>query len=215
MPTEHGKKFVSVFDPQTIESFLSIRQTAGAKLATLQRYRNVLQSVVTFFGDELPESSQSTERWRDYLLQEGYALNTVNGMTSALNVYLAYIGRTDLCLRRKRVPKVPTNQSQPTQNLFDDGEIETFLNNRLAEGTGVMMMKRYRKTLYSAQDFVGNLQPITELALQQWQDHLLNIGYAVSTVNSMTSALNTYLTYIGYSGKHAPHLLERKKGAQE
>ena len=49
MPTEHGKKFVSVFDPQTIESFLSIRQTAGAKLATLQRYRNVLQSVVTFF----------------------------------------------------------------------------------------------------------------------------------------------------------------------
>lgn len=78
-----------------------------------------------------------------------------------------------------------------------------------------MMMKRYRKTLYSAQDFVGNLQPITELALQQWQDHLLNIGYAVSTVNSMTSALNTYLTYIGDSGKHAPHLLERKKGAQE
>ena len=48
MPTEHGKKFVSVFDPQTIESFLSIRQTAGAKLATLQRYRNVLQSIVTF-----------------------------------------------------------------------------------------------------------------------------------------------------------------------
>lgn len=92
MPTEHGKKFVSVFDPQTIESFLSIRQTAGAKLATLQRYRNVLQSVVTFFDDELPESSQSTERWRDYLLQEGYALNTVNSMTSALNTYLTYIG---------------------------------------------------------------------------------------------------------------------------
>lgn len=92
MPTEHGKKFVSVFDPQTIESFLSIRQIAGAKLATLQRYRNVLQSVVTFFDDELPESSQSTERWRDYLLQEGYALNTVNSMTSALNTYLTYIG---------------------------------------------------------------------------------------------------------------------------
>ena len=155
MPTEHGKKFVSVFDPQTIESFLSIRQTAGAKLATLQRYRNVLQSVVTFFGDELPESSQSTERWRDYLLQEGYALNTVNGMTSALNVYLAYIGRTDLCLRGKRVPKVPTNHSQPTQNLFDDGEIETFLNNRLAEGTGVMMMKRYRKDSVQCARFRG------------------------------------------------------------
>ena len=51
--------------------------------------------------------------------------------------------------------KVPTNHSQPTQNLFDDGEIETFLNNRLAEGTGVMMMKRYRKDSVQCARFRG------------------------------------------------------------
>ena len=96
MVTVLGERTVSVFDSQSIKRFLCYRKNAGVKLATLQRYRNALQSARAFFGDKMPESTQSMERWRDYLLQEGYALNTVNCIASALNVYMLYIGRKEM-----------------------------------------------------------------------------------------------------------------------
>ena len=206
MATELGERTVSVFDPQSIERFLCSRKNAGVQLATLQRYRNALKSVMAFFGDKLPESTQSMEQWRDYLLQEGYALNTVNCIASALNVYLSHVGRTDLCLRGKKAPGTLMPQERKRPLLFDSKEIETFPNSRQAEGTELAMMKRYRKTLQSVQDFCEKSQPVTAAHLLEWQAYLLGIGYAPNTVNCMTSALNTYLVYIGYPDWCLPRL---------
>lgn len=206
MVTVLGERTVSVFDSQSIKRFLCYRKNAGVKLATLQRYRNALQSARAFFGDKMPESTQSMERWRDYLLQEGYALNTVNCIASALNVYLVYIGRMDLCLRGKKAPGMSVQPERKGPLLFDSKEIETFLHSRQAEGTELAMMKRYRKALQSARDFCEKSQPVTAASLLEWRAYLLGIGYAPNTVNCMASALNTYLVYIGYPDWCLPRL---------
>ena len=102
MPMAVPAQTASLFDPQTIENFLRDRCAAGVKPVTLERYAHVLQDITAFLHNGCLETARSLRQWQEQLFRAGYALNTVNCMTSALNTYLVYIGYPDWCLPRLR-----------------------------------------------------------------------------------------------------------------
>lgn len=51
-------------------------------------------------------------------------------------------------------------------------------------------------------------------SIRMWREHLLQAGYTLNMVNYLTSALNTYLVYIGYPDWCVPRLRANGKQRQ-
>ena len=85
-------------EPSHIEAFLEHLRRSGRPSGTLEKYQRDL----TLFYDFLPESKELDEavlaQWPATMLEEGYALRTVNSRISVLNSFLRHVGRRDLQL---------------------------------------------------------------------------------------------------------------------
>ena len=86
------------------------------------------------------------------------------------------------------------------ENLpFTEPVIEAFLQTRRAEGTPASMQRRYAQALRSVRRYLRSREYLTRSDLPRWQVESIQAGYSPNTVNCMTGAVNTFLTYMGYA----------------
>lgn len=94
-----------VLSPERIEEFLGTLEAKGSVEGTLKRYRYNLDLLYT----DLPPGKEirrgTLARWRESLLERGYAASTVNVSISAANSFLAYWGRRELQLMERLEPQ--------------------------------------------------------------------------------------------------------------
>ena len=81
--------------PTEIDRFLVSLQKKGRVDGTLQWYRRGLNQLYEALPNEKFIGVDTLSRWRDSLLQDGYAANTVNQFMAAVNSYLAYAGKRE------------------------------------------------------------------------------------------------------------------------
>ena len=78
-----------------IERFMAVCQSEGRVEGTLKWYRRGLNRLY----DDLPEDKTirhgTLERWREKMMQEGYAPSTINSYLSVNNAYLDFVGHRE------------------------------------------------------------------------------------------------------------------------
>lgn len=81
--------------PERIEEYLQEFRSQGYSEETIQGYQRKLKKLY----EDLPEDKMirwgTMDRWREQLLEEGYASSTVNGFLSASNTFLEYVGHRE------------------------------------------------------------------------------------------------------------------------
>ena len=102
---------------EEIERFLTVYETLDRAEETLQFYRRKLQR----FYEDLPEDKTirhgTLERWRAKLLDEGYAISSVNAFLSVANAFLDHIGHREYQLagqlkREERPPQPELSRAE-------------------------------------------------------------------------------------------------------
>lgn len=82
--------------PELIQMFLKEMEEKGLRAGTVKTYRKKLEILY----HTLPQSKQikpgTLAKWKEQLLEEGYAPRTVNLSISAANNFLSWLGRRDL-----------------------------------------------------------------------------------------------------------------------
>lgn len=81
--------------PQLIKSFLDYLKECGRLNGTIRKYALDLRSFYNFLPEEKYLSANSLVNWRDYLMQAGFAVRTVNTRIAACNSFLSYLDRKD------------------------------------------------------------------------------------------------------------------------
>lgn len=71
--------------------------------ATVSKYLHDVRAFFLFLADRRPEKQEVME-YKAHLL-EHYAVKSANSMIAALNVFLRFLGRHDLCVRQFRVQR--------------------------------------------------------------------------------------------------------------
>lgn len=84
--------------PELIQAFLEEMEEKGLRAGTVGTYRAKLESLY----HDLPQSKQiapdTLAKWKEHLLEAGYAPRTVNLAISSANIFLSWMGRRDLQL---------------------------------------------------------------------------------------------------------------------
>ena len=102
--------------PESIEQFLNSREgryTRGSQI----KYRQVIQRLYQELDNPKQIGSGTLAWWRDKLLAEGTAPNTVNVYLSVANAYLDYVGHRE-CQLTERVPIQKQNTLELTRSEY-------------------------------------------------------------------------------------------------
>lgn len=99
-----------------IQRFLTVYESLDRVEGTVKFYQRKLRK----FYQDLPEDKTirhgTLEKWREQLLKEGYAPNTVNSFLSAANAFLDYIGHREFQLagqlREERPPQPELSRAE-------------------------------------------------------------------------------------------------------
>lgn len=106
----------ALLTPESIEQFLASREGRYSKGSQI-KYRQVMQRLY----QELDSSKQirpgTLAWWRDKLLAEGTAPNTINVYLSVANAYLDYVGHRE-CQLTERVPVKEQNTLELTRSEY-------------------------------------------------------------------------------------------------
>ena len=143
--------------PELIERFLDDLQEKGRTPETLDTYRRSLNLLYDYLPLEKQIHSDTLKEWRDDLLAEGYAPQTINGRVSAANSLLEYCGRRELQLGK---PLRRTSVTTLIQRLCLDARVPEEKAN-----------PRCLKKLYQATQ--DNIQANISLLMEQAHDRLL------------------------------------------
>ena len=76
-------------------------------------------------------------------------------------------------------------------------EIARFLLDLRQKGRSSGTVEKYRRDLYLFYDALPDSKEIDRYTLPQWQARMTEQGYALRTVNSRVSAVNSFLEYLG------------------
>lgn len=114
-PKSQKCKTTSLFDEQEIARFLRDRQRNGSPAIMVDRYQRAIKSVQTFVANKYPLKASHILDWRESLLAAGYARNTVNCLSGAVNTYLAYAGYA-----KWRIPILPRRNKKQGSGTTDD-----------------------------------------------------------------------------------------------
>ena len=99
-----GNSEYIILTPELIEEFLEVIQSRGYVEGTLDRYENGLRQLYQY----LPEGKQirrgTLRQYRQQMLEEGYAIRTVNLRISAANSLLEYLGLREYQLSKQIKP---------------------------------------------------------------------------------------------------------------
>ena len=72
--------------------------------ATISKYLHDVSVFITYLGD-LEVSKEGTIRFKNYLIDEGYSVRSVNSMIASLNNYLEFVGKTDCRVKSIKTQK--------------------------------------------------------------------------------------------------------------
>lgn len=84
----------------SITGFCDWLKAAGRKESTIETYRKKLMELYKFLSPDEGLDSKSLKSWIAYLSEQYNSANSVNVCISVVNMYLDYVGRRDLQLRR-------------------------------------------------------------------------------------------------------------------
>lgn len=86
--------------PESMEAFVASEKSRGASEDAVRRLRTATKSLYEF----LPEDKELTRKrllaWRDDMNAKGYAYRTVQNYAKAINLYLDFIGLSDIRFNR-------------------------------------------------------------------------------------------------------------------
>lgn len=104
--------------PERIEEYMEEYRRQGYSEETVQGYQRKLKKLY----EDLPEDKMirrgTMDRWREQLIEEGYASSTVNGFLSASNTFLEYVGHREYQASEKlRVREEPQPELTRTEYL--------------------------------------------------------------------------------------------------
>lgn len=104
--------------PERIEEYMEEYRRQGYPEETVQGYQRKLKKLY----EDLPEDKMirrgTMDRWREQLIEEGYASSTVNGFLSASNTFLEYVGHREYQASEKlRVREEPQPELTRTEYL--------------------------------------------------------------------------------------------------
>ncbi len=90
-----------LLDERSAEEFFLFLKEKSRTAGTIENYRHSLEELYDYLPEEDGGSgkyigSGTLARWRGDLLQQGYAVRTVNARMSAVNKFLEYRNRRDL-----------------------------------------------------------------------------------------------------------------------
>lgn len=83
---------------EEIDRFLKSLSAGGKTEETVKNYARSLERFYAWLPDGKWVTAELLEAWREDMFSEGCAPGTVNMRTSAVNTYLAFVGRRDLQL---------------------------------------------------------------------------------------------------------------------
>lgn len=99
------------FEHKDIGSFLEFLSAKNRSAGTLEKYARDLQTLYNFLPEEKSLTEQTLLQWQAWMVEQGYAVRTINGRLSAANSFLEYRGRRDLQLLSMDSPE-DTPQAQ-------------------------------------------------------------------------------------------------------
>lgn len=95
-----------VLTPERIEAFLERQKSRSTTEDTVKRYRHALDLLYAALPTDKEIRHDTLARWRESLLERGYAPRTVNVCVSAANSLLSYLGRREFQLMERLEPQV-------------------------------------------------------------------------------------------------------------
>ena len=156
---------------QQIADYLANLQARGCVEGSVRKYSRDL----TLFYDFLPDGKEITRttlaRWRAELLARGYAPRTINAAISAVNSFLAWLGRREFQLLRQLEI---TDEIQPELTRAEYlrllstaralGKERTYLLVKTFAATGIMVQELPQLTVEAVRD---NRLVVTSSGLRQ------------------------------------------------
>ncbi len=88
-----------------LRSFFLFLEEKKRSDGTRELYERAVKMLVDFLPDGRTLDSKILEQWKQYLIDSGYALRTINSRISALNSLMKFIGRRDLQLSPLTLPE--------------------------------------------------------------------------------------------------------------
>lgn len=82
--------------PELIEEFLEYLQSCGRSASTLETYRRNLDFLYTYLPEDKRMRHGTMEKWKQDMVDSGYAAQTVNVRLAAADSLLNYCGRREL-----------------------------------------------------------------------------------------------------------------------
>ncbi len=82
--------------PESVESYLQSVQSEGVAPSAIVKYRNAMNNLSLWLGDNLALDVDRLRSWRQYLDAFGYSKHTVQKHITQVNNYLHHYGRDDL-----------------------------------------------------------------------------------------------------------------------
>lgn len=143
-----GTRNPRVMTRESLEDFLDHLDEKGSSLDSLDTYRRKLNALYDFLGEDRRLGRNTLPRWRESLLEQGYAEFTVNAFIYVANSYLNYVGLRDYQL---------VGLSRPTAHPVEDMTRAEYLRllstARLMENEQVyLLVKTFALTGISVQD---------------------------------------------------------------
>lgn len=80
---------------ESIERFIDACETRGQVEGTLKWYRQSLNRLYNDLPEDKTIRRGTLERWREQLVEEGYASSTINSFLSVNNAYLDFVGHRE------------------------------------------------------------------------------------------------------------------------
>ena len=87
-----------------ISDYVHFLRAEDRAAATIEKYQRDVRAFTVWLGTRELETAS---RWREYLLERGYAPVTVNSMLSAVNCFLKFLGRGDCKIKFVRMQRKP------------------------------------------------------------------------------------------------------------
>lgn len=127
---------------------------------TIEKYMRDLHAFLHFLGEDVL-TKECVKKWKESLLDEGYAVSTVNSMLTAINMFLDYIGMSEYRVRSLRRQKM----------IFIDEKkeltkTEYFRLLKAAESNGNRRLSLVMQTICSTGIRISELQYITVQAVR-------------------------------------------------
>ena len=82
-------------------------------------------------------------------------------------------------------------------STISPAQIENFIEAKRKMGRSEETLDKYRRDLMTFYDFLPEDKQLTEQAFTRWRASMKEEGYALRTLNSRSSAVNSFLKYLG------------------